>query len=71
MLFSAIKLLYSELFTGANGDRADAPNIAIIATDREGSLQSAIDEAQQAQKNGIKLMAIGVGEQVSMEFPNT
>ncbi len=38
MLFSVIKQLYSELFSGANGDRADDPNIAIIATDREGNL---------------------------------
>ena len=56
--------MHSELFTPANGDREDAPNIAIIMTDRAGSLQSAVHQSNVARSKGIHVTVIGIGGQV-------
>ena len=63
-LADAIKQLHSAMFTSARGDREDAPNVAIIVTDREGDLQLAIDEAEIARSKGISLSAVGIGSTV-------
>lgn len=54
------------MFSAANGDRPDAPNIAIVVTDREGDLQSAVDEAEVAKSKGISMSILGVGGQVCL-----
>ena len=63
-----IKQLYSEMFSESNGDRQDAPNIAIVVTDREGSLQSAIDESDVAKSKDIFMSVVGIGSQVGACF---
>lgn len=66
-LFAGIKRIHNEMFTAANGDREDAPNLVIVVTDREGDLQNAVKEATLAKEKGITLQILGVGEQVSIK----
>ena len=61
---SAIKQLHTDMFNVDNGDRMDAPNIAIIVTDREGSLLTAVEEANIARNKGINMAVVGLGKQV-------
>lgn len=59
----AIKIVRSEMFTQANGDRPDVPNVAIIVTDGISNLNArrTIPEAEQAHADGIHIFAIGIG----------
>ena len=67
-----IRMMYRDMFTAANGDRAGAPNIAIVITDgvstRDENLT--IPEADNARNQGITLFAIGIGDEVSQDELN-
>jgi len=64
-----IWLMMHEQFTAANGDRADADNIAIVITDGEANKDTTltIPYAQDAHAKGIKIFSIGVTDQVNMQ----
>lgn len=60
------RLMREQMFTVANGDRAAAPDIAIVVTDGESNIdrQYTIPYAQQAHREGIHMFAIGIGDEV-------
>ncbi|KAH3775135.1 hypothetical protein DPMN_176532, partial [Dreissena polymorpha] len=61
----ALKDAYTKMFTAANGDRADAPNIAIVVTDgRSGDRVLTTSEAQKLRNQGVQVFAVGVGPNV-------
>ena len=48
---------YTKMFTAANGDRASAPNIAIVVTDgRSTNRPSTLSEATKLQNHGVQVM---------------
>merc|ERR1711962_1916156 len=57
---SALETMSSEMFTAANGDRANVGNVAIVITDGE-SDDSPIPVADAARNDGINLYTIGIG----------
>jgi uncharacterized protein with von Willebrand factor type A (vWA) domain len=59
----ALKTMRTEMFTPANGDRPDIPNVAIVVTDGVSNINSrrTIPEAEQARAEGIHIYAIGIG----------
>ena len=52
-----------------NGDRADVPNIAIFITDGESNIaeHNTIPYADDAVRDGITVMAVGIGSEVNRE----
>ncbi|XP_025106489.1 collagen alpha-3(VI) chain-like isoform X11 [Pomacea canaliculata] len=58
-----LQAMRSQMFTPANGDRANVPNIAIVVTDGVSNINSrrTIPEAEQARAEGIHIYAIGIG----------
>ena len=48
------------------GDRAWAPNIALVITDGESNVQEqqTIPKANQAKRNGVRIIAVGVTDQI-------
>ena len=65
----AISLLYTNAFTQANGDRQEAPNIAIIFTDGGSNINrnETIYEGVQAKIRGTRLMVAGIGDYVNLQ----
>ena len=64
--------MHEKMFTVEKGDRPDAPNVAILLTDGESSVdkQFTLPQADQARSKGITIYSIGVGEQVlEMNIP--
>merc|ERR1711962_1855571 len=59
-LGSALETMSSEMFTDANGDRANVSNVAIVITDGE-SDDSPIPVADAARSDGINIYTIGIG----------
>ena len=59
----ALNTMRTEMFTRANGDRPNVPNICIVVTDGVSNINSrrTIPEAEQARKQGIHIYAIGIG----------
>ncbi|KAJ8319985.1 hypothetical protein KUTeg_001572 [Tegillarca granosa] len=55
--------MHSQMFTARNGDRDDAPNIAIVITDGVSNINSrrTIPEADRAKEKGIHVYIIGIG----------
>ncbi|KAJ8314226.1 hypothetical protein KUTeg_008787 [Tegillarca granosa] len=65
---SAIDYLLKHSFTARNGDRSDAPNIAVIITDgQSSSRQSTIREANLLHNRGITTVAIGIGGGINLK----
>lgn len=60
-----LKTMHETMFTEANGDRLDVPNICIIMTDGVSNInyQRTIPEAKAARKKGIHIYAIGINLQ--------
>ena len=56
----ALDTVRTEMFTAANGDRADVSNIAIVVTDGE-SNGDPIKSADEARSEGIHILVIGIG----------
>ncbi|KAK7489962.1 hypothetical protein BaRGS_00018827, partial [Batillaria attramentaria] len=65
----ALELLPSDVFTEANGDRPDVPNVAVIITDGN-SGTDVTGPAQNARDAGIKLLAVGVGSGIDLSELN-
>ena len=66
----ALRLMRSEIFNLANGDRADVENVAILITDGEptielGGLQ---EEVSRVKNSGTRVIGIGVTSLVSEMF---
>ena len=61
-----LRVMHFEQFTRANGDRADAPNIAIVMTDGESTWDSdrTIPDAEAARIAGIQIYSIGITESI-------
>ena len=59
----ALLTMRSEMYTAANGDRPNVPNICIVITDGVSNINSrrTIPEAEQARADGIHIYAIGIG----------
>ena len=59
---AALENLHSLVFTSAKGDRAIAPNLAIIVTDgKSNDEHDTLLHATQAKEKGIHIVAVGVG----------
>ncbi|CAG5136834.1 unnamed protein product, partial [Candidula unifasciata] len=59
----ALRTMRSQMFTQSNGDRPDVKNIGIVVTDGVSNINSrrTVPEAEQAQADGIRIYAIGIG----------
>ena len=56
MHFAYVQDAYTKMFNAANGDRADAPNIAIVVTDgRSGDRVLTTAEAQKLRNQGVQV----------------
>lgn len=55
--------LTEEMFTLANGDRPDVPNIAFVITDGQSNINTfnTVPQAEVARAAGIEVYAIGIG----------
>lgn len=60
---SALQAMRDTIFIRPNGDRPDAPNIAIVMTDGESNINSGrtIPEANAAKAEGVEIYGIGIG----------
>lgn len=58
----ALRKMTSQMFTSGNGDRATAPNYAILITDGVSTVnqQDTLPAAVQAKNSGIHVMAVTV-----------
>lgn len=58
----AIANMANVVFTPGNGDRDDAPNLAVVVTDGQSNNQSyTAAQAHVAKRMGIHIIAVGVG----------
>lgn len=57
-----LKSMHETMFTAANGDRPDVPNICVIMTDGVSNInyRRTIPEAEAARQKGIHIYAIGI-----------
>ena len=63
----ALRVARTEMFTNANGDRSDKPNIIILLTDgKSNNRDVTLLEALECRKDGIHIVSIGVGSSVGM-----
>ncbi|XP_069108493.1 collagen alpha-4(VI) chain-like [Argopecten irradians] len=60
---SGLLALTEIMFTEANGDRPDVPNIAFVITDGQSNINSfqTVPQAEYARSTGIEIYGIGVG----------
>ena len=65
----AIRLMRTELFTPARGDRPEVPNIGVVITDGESNRDAdrTIPEANLAKSDGIVMFSLGIGREISMD----
>jgi len=65
---AGITYMKDQIFTAANGDRADAPNIAFVLSDGNSNVnqKDTIPSAIQARNQGINMIAFAVGTDVNM-----
>ena len=58
-----LRTMRTQMYTAANGDRKDVPNVVIILTDGVSNINSrrTIPEAEQARAEGIHIYAVGIG----------
>ena len=59
----ALKTMRTEMFTAANGDRPDIPNVCIVLTDGVSNINArqTIPQAEMARDEGIHIYVIGIG----------
>jgi Mg-chelatase subunit ChlD len=68
---TALKDMYTKMFTAPNGDRPGVPNIAIVVTDgRSNNRPSTLAEAAKAKALGIEVFSVGVGAGVDVSELN-
>jgi collagen type VI alpha len=65
---SALQYMKDQIFTAANGDRADAPNFAFVLTDGNSNINqpNTIPMAVAARNQGINMIAFAVGTDVNL-----
>jgi collagen type VI alpha len=65
---SGIEYMKDQIFTAANGDRADAPNFAIVLSDGNSNInqQNTIPMAVQSRNKDITMIAFAVGTDVNL-----
>jgi collagen type VI alpha len=65
---AGIQYMKDQLFNPANGDRADAPNFAIVVTDGNSNInqQNTIPMAIQARNQGITMITLSVGTDINL-----
>lgn len=62
----ALNKMSTEMFTAANGDRQQSPNIGIVITDGNSDNSTAtLAEAARARNQDIVLLAVGIGPAVN------
>lgn len=66
----SLKVMRTKMFSAAQGDRPDVPNICLILTDGVSNINSrrTIPEAELARNEGIHIYAIGIGLQDTREL---
>ena len=68
----ALRVARVECFNPANGDRPDVQNVAIVVTDGvpypPNRRQPAINEAQVLRSFGTRMIGVGIGDGIDMEF---
>lgn len=66
----ALRLMRTQLFTEANGDRLDVPNYAIVLTDGESNINAemTVKEAIQARIEGAHVIVVTVSEKPTLEI---
>lgn len=65
----ALWKMRSIMFTSLNGDRKNAPNIAIVITDGQSTYDHnlTLPYANEAKRAGITIIVIGVGDEIDPE----
>ncbi|CAC5419109.1 COL6A [Mytilus coruscus] len=69
---TALKTMYSKMFTQANGDRPGIPNIGIVITDgRSNNPPNTANEAKNLHKQNVDVFAVGIGRGIDKNELNT
>jgi len=62
----ALRMVRTDVFVTARGDRADVPNVLILVTDGAPyDISSATDEARRLMWYDVSIVAVGVADKVS------
>lgn len=66
---SALSTMRREMFTSSQGDRSGANDVAIVISDGQSNInrQGVIREADAARREGIRVLAVGVGTEINRE----
>ena len=61
-LAEGLRLTREHIFDPANGDRPDAPNIAIVVTDGESNVgeENTIPQAEMLKNHGVLVICVGI-----------
>ena len=64
---AALNMMYSDIFTSANGDRGSVPNVAILVSDGNSNVNdiNTIPEAEEAKRLGITIYSVSLGNNVN------
>ena len=64
-----LEFMTRDHFSGYHGDRANAPNVAVVITDGASTLNAArtIPNAVQARENGITIIAVGITDLIDVD----
>jgi len=63
---AGLRLMRTEIFNHANGDRVDVQNVAILITDGDPDNRRAVlSEVAAVKRAGIRIVGVGVGSRVS------
>ena len=59
----------TQMFIDHNGDRVNAPNVAVLITDGESTIdtENTIPNAQALHRDGIRVICVGIGDRISEE----
>ncbi len=68
----ALSQVWQVMFSLSNGDRNGVENVAIVMSDGRSNLnyRSTLPEATRVKDNGIRLLAVGIGDNVNIEEIN-
>ena len=61
-------MVREEIFKAENGDRSNAPNVAVVITDGESNVKQkmTIPEAKKVHNAGIIVIAVGISNNISV-----
>ena len=66
-----VNILFIQMLTDAEGDRADVTDILILFTDGEASdPQKQLEEANLLKQNGVKIISVGFGSFIDLDSLN-